>query len=86
MRISNLFKRHTTLKQTRRGKWLGLCPFHEEKTPSFTVDDNTNTFKCFGCGARGWVSPQHDNTIRFTVDKSAPSISAKFITNGKYRG
>jgi len=28
----------------------GLCPFHKEKTPSFSIDKNNNYFKCFGCG------------------------------------
>lgn len=31
----------------------GLCPFHNEKTPSFNVDSRTQSFKCFGCGASG---------------------------------
>ena len=33
--------------------YQGLCPFHSEKTPSFTVFPNTETFHCFGCGAGG---------------------------------
>ncbi|WP_130472221.1 DNA primase [Candidatus Magnetaquicoccus inordinatus] len=33
--------------------WLGLCPFHNEKTPSFTVRPDQGFFKCFGCGAGG---------------------------------
>ena len=34
---------------------MGLCPFHNEKTPSFTVYPDTNSFYCFGCGAGGDV-------------------------------
>lgn len=42
------------LKLTRRGAvHIGLCPFHDEKSPSFTVYSTTNTFKCFGCGEGG---------------------------------
>jgi len=35
--------------------YKGLCPFHPEKTPSFTVDPDRRTFKCFGCGEGGDV-------------------------------
>lgn len=40
----------------RRGKtYVGLCPFHNEKTPSFTVYPDTQSFYCFGCGAGGEI-------------------------------
>ncbi|MBM3541389.1 MAG: DNA primase, partial [Alphaproteobacteria bacterium] len=40
----------------RRGReHTGLCPFHNEKTPSFTVNDDKGFFHCFGCGAHGDV-------------------------------
>ena len=39
-----------------RGRtYTGLCPFHNEKTPSFTVYPDTQSFYCFGCGAAGDV-------------------------------
>jgi len=41
--------------QKRGREQLGLCPFHNEKTPSFTVSDEKGFFHCFGCGAHGDV-------------------------------
>jgi len=42
------------VKLTRRGReWVGLCPFHGEKTPSFTVVEDKGFYHCFGCGAHG---------------------------------
>ena len=41
-----------TLKKRGRN-WVGLCPFHQEKTPSFNVDAITRSYKCFGCGESG---------------------------------
>ena len=37
------------------GRWWGLCPFHNERTPSFTVSRDTNLFYCFGCQKGGGV-------------------------------
>ena len=42
------------VKLTKRGReHLGLCPFHKEKTPSFTVNDEKGFYHCFGCGEHG---------------------------------
>ncbi|MBR2432534.1 MAG: DNA primase [Clostridia bacterium] len=50
--ISDLIGSYVTLK--RAGSNMnGLCPFHSERTPSFTVFPNTKSFYCFGCGAGG---------------------------------
>lgn len=43
-----------TVKLQRRGRsWVGLCPFHKEKTPSFHVNDERGSYHCFGCQAHG---------------------------------
>lgn len=50
------------VKLRRRGaNYLGLCPFHDERTPSFTVSATKEIFKCFGCGKSG-------NTITFLME------------------
>ncbi|HVO26699.1 MAG TPA: DNA primase [Candidatus Margulisiibacteriota bacterium] len=45
---------YVSLKKAGRN-YVGLCPFHSEKTPSFTVNDERGLFHCFGCGAGGTV-------------------------------
>ena len=46
----------------RRGvNYIGLCPFHNEKTPSFTVSPAKGIFKCFGCGKAG-------NSVNFLME------------------
>ena len=42
------------VKLTKKGReYQGLCPFHNEKTPSFTVNESKGFYHCFGCGAHG---------------------------------
>ena len=49
--IVRLISDHVPLK-ARGARLLGLCPFHEEKTPSFSVDPKAQLFYCFGCQDR----------------------------------
>jgi DNA primase len=52
--IVEVVSQYVSLKKAGRSH-LGLCPFHGEKTPSFTVNDERGLFHCFGCGTGGTV-------------------------------
>jgi len=52
--IIQIISEYVHLKQAGRN-YIGLCPFHSEKTPSFTVNPEKKLFKCFGCGEGGSV-------------------------------
>ncbi len=59
-KIEDIVEQYVTLKK-RGANMLGLCPFHNEKTPSFTVSPTKNIFKCFGCGKGG-------NPVQFLME------------------
>jgi len=50
--LVDLVSRYVTLKRVGKN-YFGLCPFHSEKTPSFSVSPEKQLYYCFGCGARG---------------------------------
>ncbi len=52
MRVEEVVGDFVALKR-KGARWLGLCPFHNEKTPSFNVTPNLGIYKCFGCGEAG---------------------------------
>jgi DNA primase len=52
--IVDVIGQHVQLKRTGRN-WVGLCPFHAERTPSFNVREETGRYKCFGCDKSGDV-------------------------------
>jgi len=54
LNIVDIVSDYVTLKRTGKN-FLGLCPFHHEKTPSFTVNEQKQIYKCFGCGEGGTV-------------------------------
>ncbi len=61
--LSEIIGRRTTVQRAGR-EFKACCPFHKEKTPSFTINDDKQFYHCFGCGAHGDVIGfvmQHDN-------------------------
>src|SRR3989440_6114987 len=59
--IVDVISEEVTLKPAGGGNLKGLCPFHDEKTPSFTVSSSRNVYFCHGCGAGG-------DAIRFVME------------------
>ena len=53
--IAEIVSAYTTLKKSGGHRFVGLCPFHSEKTPSFQVDTAKGLFMCFGCSEGGNV-------------------------------
>ena len=54
LELVSVLGRRVNLKKKGR-EYLGLCPFHNEKTPSFTVNEDKGFFHCFGCGEHGSI-------------------------------
>ena len=59
--LSSVIGRTTRIQKAGR-EWKACCPFHNEKTPSFTINDEKGFYHCFGCGAHGdvirWMTDQ----------------------------
>jgi DNA primase len=53
--IADVISDYVALKPASVGSLKGLCPFHDEKTPSFNVRNGQGYYHCFGCGAGGDV-------------------------------
>ncbi len=67
--LSALIGKTTKLQRAGR-EWKACCPFHNEKTPSFTINDDKGFYHCFGCGA-------HGDAIRWMTDQQGlPFIDA----------
>ena len=72
--LSSVVMRTTKLQRAGR-EWKACCPFHNEKTPSFTVSDEKGFYHCFGCGAHGdvirWMTDQRGLSFMDAVKELA---------------
>ncbi|MDG1436597.1 MAG: DNA primase [Rickettsiaceae bacterium] len=65
VRVSDIVRQRVMLTK-KGGEYLGVCPFHNEKSPSFTVNDAKRFYHCFGCSA-------HGDVIRFVSETNGIS-------------
>jgi len=75
--IVEVIGEHTRLKKAGRS-WKGLCPFHNERTPSFTVDRDKGLYHCFGCGAGGDVIHFVRQMDRLEFPEAVESLAGRF--------
>jgi DNA primase len=76
--IVEVVGRHLPLAKAGRS-YKALCPFHEEKTPSFTVNPDRQSFRCFGCGKSG-------NVFGFLMEKDGLTFPEAVRTLASERG
>jgi len=75
--IVQVIGEHTRLKKAGRS-WKGLCPFHNERTPSFTVDREKGLYHCFGCGAGGDVIHFVRQIDRLDFPEAVEALASRF--------
>ncbi len=82
--IVEIVSEYTSL-QNRGKNYLGLCPFHKEKTPSFNVDVEKQLFYCFGCGIGGNVFTFIMNKENFSFPEAVRYLADKYniVLHGK---
>ena len=76
--IREIVEGYVTLKGAGIGAYKGLCPFHDERTPSFNVRPQMGTYHCFGCGESGdvysFVMAMEHTGFTETVERLAARI------------
>jgi DNA primase catalytic core len=71
---------------TKKGaNWMGCCPFHQDKTPSFSVHSEKGFYKCFGCGKGGDVYSFFDGHGRTFVFSSHQASREDALSKDKKR-
>ncbi len=77
--LSDVVGRKVSLKRRSGAEYAGLCPFHNEKSPSFTVNDKKGFYHCFGCGehgdAVGFVMKTEGLSFPESVEKLAREVN-----------
>ena len=82
--IEDVVRDHVTLRPGGVGSLKGLCPFHDEKTPSFTVRPAVGAYHCFGCGEGGDVISFVQKVEHLTFSESVERLAAKIGMELRY--
>jgi DNA primase len=82
--ISDVVREHVTLRPAGPGSQKGLCPFHDEKTPSFTVREAVGAYHCFGCGEGGDVISFVQKVEHLTFAEAVERLAAKLGMELRY--
>ncbi|MBM6403617.1 DNA primase [Phycicoccus sp. CSK15P-2] len=75
--IEDVVRDHVTLRPAGVGSLKGLCPFHDEKTPSFTIRPAVGTYHCFGCGEGGDVLDFVQKVEHLSFTEAVERLAAK---------
>ncbi|MGB3772888.1 MAG: DNA primase [Rhodococcus sp. (in: high G+C Gram-positive bacteria)] len=85
-RIEDVVGEYVALKAPRGDSMMGLCPFHDEKNPSFHVRPNHGTFHCFGCGEGGDVYTFLQKIEHITFVESVEQLADRLSYQISYEG
>ena len=76
-RLDDIVREHVTVRTAGIGTLKGLCPFHDEKTPSFTIRPSLGTWHCFGCGEGGDVITFVEKIDHLTFVEAVERLAGK---------
>jgi len=82
--IADVVSRVVTLRKAGGARLKGLCPFHNEKTPSFHVDSDKGFYKCFGCGQAGDVITFVRETEQLGFTEAVEALGQRFGVEIEY--
>ncbi len=76
--LADVVSRVVTLRKAGGARLKGLCPFHQEKTPSFNIDPDKGFYKCFGCGKAGDAITFVRETEQLNFTEAVEALGKRF--------
>jgi DNA primase len=82
--LADVVSRVVTLRKAGGARFKGLCPFHQEKTPSFHLDADKGFYKCFGCGKAGDIISFVRETEQLSFSEAVEALGKRFSVPIEY--